>query len=172
MMRGHFLGFASIFIMGSSINMLYPIINNEITEKLSKVIGLSKYKEVIKKQIVDEINYLPTSSQIDAVIKFYNKLYVQGIINIIEDNKKLKIVHNISFSKEFNSSYMGLNKIDFFWWGFNFYLDESIVKGISIGGIINGGFQTIVAALSKVLLGKCSSCPCIADNCCGLINSG
>lgn len=38
MMRGHFLGFASIFIMGSSINMLYPIINNEITEKLSKLV--------------------------------------------------------------------------------------------------------------------------------------
>ncbi|WP_342189898.1 hypothetical protein [Spiroplasma endosymbiont of Dilophus febrilis] len=171
MMRGHFLGFASIFIMGSSINMLYPIINNEITEKLCKVIGLSKYKEVIKKQIVDEINYLPTSSQIDAVIKFYNKLYVQGIINIIEDNKKLKIVHNISFSEEFKSSYIGVNKIDFFWWGFNFYLDESIVKGISIGGIINGGFQTIVAALSKSIIRKCSSCPCIADNCCDLINS-
>ncbi|WP_338982468.1 hypothetical protein [Spiroplasma endosymbiont of Eupeodes luniger] len=54
---------------------------------------------------------------------------------------------------------MGLNKIDFFWWGFNFYLDESIVKCISIGGIINGGFQTIVAALNKVLLGKLQQLP-------------
>lgn len=100
----------------------------------------------IKEKISAKLNKNIDETHVTNIINFYKNLETKNIIKIDKDLNIIPIV-NYSFS---NEKSQGINNIEWYWWGINFYLDQNVlnkINDVSSGVGIFSGISTILSSV-------------------------